>query len=166
MRILTVTALCVAISALGCGVSDPPDVSRSSAEMTLRHGGSLRIAGKTAEVKDLSGLPEDDFSIERIVLNDTNVTDDDLQQLQGLANLKYLGLYGANVTDAGLEHIVGLPSLEELELSYTQVTDAGLSKLKQIKTLKKLYLNGTNDTVTDAAVEQLEKDLPECRIFR
>lgn len=166
MRVFKVTALCVVMAAAGCGVSDPPQVSRSSAEMALRHGGSLRIVGKTAEVTSLSGLPQVDFTIERINLNDTDVTDDDLQELNGLVNLKYLGLYGTNVSDAGLEHVVGLPSLQELELSYTQVTDAGVSKLKQLKTLKKLYLNGTNDTVSDSAIEQLKQELPDCRIFR
>jgi len=56
------------------------------------------------------------------------------------------------VTDAGLK------------LNNTQVTDAGLKHLSGLSELEFLWVHNTE--VTDAGVAELQKALPNCKIFR
>lgn len=75
--------------------------------------------------------------------NDRNVTDDDLQHLKELKELK---------------------SLQRLHLNNTNVTDAGLEHLKGLTNLRYLDLRGTN--ATDEGVKELQHALPNCTIER
>ena len=54
--------------------------------------------------------------------------------------------------------------MQELGLGLTQVTDAGLIHLKGLTKLKWLHLDDTQ--VTGAGVADLEKALPNCKIYK
>jgi Leucine-rich repeat (LRR) protein len=123
--------------------------------------------------------------LERLMVSSSHVTDAGLANIQGLTNLRMLGL-GSQISDAGVAHLRGLMRLEILMLSSSQVTDAGLQNLQRLKELKSLYLTNTqitdaglaylqelsqlqlldlnNTKVTDAGVAKLQAALPNCRI--
>lgn len=65
-----------------------------------------------------------------VILDNTQVTDSDLQYLKGFHNLDYLSLVNTEVTDAGLEHLSTLTSLHEVHLADTRVTDEGVERLR------------------------------------
>ena len=72
-------------------------------------------------------------------------------------------LYGTQITDAGLVHLKGLTNLQTLNLDGTKITDAGLVHLKGLTSLETLSLNRTK--VTDTGVAELQKALPDCKIY-
>jgi hypothetical protein len=82
-------------------------------------------------------------------------TDDDLQPLRRLTELRSLDLCLTWLTDEGLEHVEGLSKLEVLDLSFTQVTDAGLERLRGLTSLRELSLVGT--AVTDVGLQTLRE---------
>jgi len=86
-------------------------------------------------------------------LDNTQVTDTELEHLKGLPNLTALDLRRTKVTDAGLEHLKGLTNLEWLDLASTHVTDTGLERFKGLTNLTKLDLRNTK--VSDAGLEHL-----------
>jgi Leucine-rich repeat (LRR) protein len=92
------------------------------------------------------------------------ITDADLVHLEGLKQLQILGLNGTQVTDSGLVHLEGLTQLQSLGLGDTQITDSGLVHLQSLAHLTYLYIVKTQ--VTDVGVQELEKALPNCRIWR
>ena len=71
-------------------------------------------------------------------LNNTQVTDADLEHLKGLTNLVVLRLNNTHVTGRGLEQLKGLTNLKGLVLDNTQVTDAGLEHLKELRIREKI----------------------------
>ena len=81
------------------------------------------------------------------------VTDDGLENLRDLSELRRLGLIEANVTDAGIVHLAGLTKLQSLFLDGTQVTDVGLASIVGLTQLRRLSLDGTR--VTDAGLGNL-----------
>jgi Leucine Rich repeat len=95
-------------------------------------------------------------------LMETEVTDFGLEHLKGMTKLHTLNLAGANVTDAGLAHIRGLSQLESLDLDRTKVTDAGLQRIRGLTQLHTLSLRATK--VTAAGVRTFQTALPNCKI--
>jgi hypothetical protein len=77
---------------------------------------------------------------------------------------------GANVieaevqTDEALEGVKDLPQLRRLHLFSKRITDVGLQHLEMVSQLETLYLEKTE--VTDAGVKKLQKALPKCRVIR
>ncbi|MHC4177524.1 MAG: hypothetical protein ACYSWU_08460, partial [Planctomycetota bacterium] len=53
-----------------------------------------------------------------------------LANIEGLTELRRLGLSDTQATDAGLEHLKGLTKLNVLELKNTRVTDAGVQRIQ------------------------------------
>jgi len=92
-------------------------------------------------------------------LNETRITDDGLQCLKGLTQLRKLDLDDTKITDAGLAPLKGLTQLPRLDLENTQITDAGLEYLKGMTQLEQLDLDGTK--VTDAGLVRHPQSL--CR---
>lgn len=79
-----------------------------------------------------SVLGEDFFAtVHNVVLEETGITDGDLENLKGLNQFGSLLLQGTQVSDAGLEHLSGLTELRCLTLTRTKVTDDGVKKLQQ-----------------------------------
>ncbi len=87
-----------------------------------------------------------------IGLDNTQVTDADLEHVKGLSDLQVLRLAGTNVTDAGLDRLRGLTQLRELSLNDTQVTDVG--SVSGLIRLQKLLL--FKSQVTDAGLKRIE----------
>lgn len=69
-------------------------------------------------------------NLQRLHLDNSNVSDDDLESLCHLPQLKYLNLYSTEITDKGIDHLQNCSSLEKLFLGDTKVTKAGVAKLK------------------------------------
>jgi len=109
---------------------------------------------------NLAGLAK----LQKLTLNGTKVTDAGLAQLKGLSKLQKLYLVDTKVGDAGLEHVKGLTELRVLSLVGTQVTDAGLDRLLGLKNLQEVFLAATK--VTDAGVKKLQGALPKVKIER
>jgi hypothetical protein len=108
----------------------------------------------------------DDFfaDVSAVFLRDTECTDSDLRHLREFLRLKSLSLKSRQITDDGLIHLAELRELESVALIITQLTDAGLVQLYGLTRLKELSLHNTQ--VTDAGVEELQKALPNLKIYR
>jgi hypothetical protein len=110
----------------------------------------------------LTGWDRKDYSVLRgkarttlLQMANGDVTDETLENLRGMTNLRELDLSNTRVTDAGLAALEGLP-LERLRLARTQVTDAGFKDhLDRINTLKMLDLSGT--AVTAGTIDEWKK---------
>jgi hypothetical protein len=137
--------------------ADKPVVSTAWGQEEL----DLRGPETTDEVvaEKLKGLTK----LKELDLGGTGVTDAGLVHLKGLTKLKELDLSFTKITDAGLIHLKGHTKLESLVLSNTYVTDAGLVHLKGLTNLERLYLDGTQ--VTDAGIQDLQRALPNCKIW-
>ena len=92
-----------------------------------------------------------------------DITDASLVHLKDLTNLENLDLRETQITDAGLVHLKGLTKLLSLNLNSTQITDAGLVHLEGLTNLEHLFLSAE---LTDSAVAELQKALPNCEISR
>ncbi len=101
--------------------------------------------------------------LEAVHLTGSRVTDRGLAKLDALPNLQALSLKNTGITDAGLRHLNKLPSLRALSLADTAVTDAGLVHLRPLASLLVLYVPAG---VSDAAVQDLKKTLPNLRVIR
>ena len=86
-------------------------------------------------------------------LQQTDITDDTLRQLGGVARLRQLTLDVTRVGDLGLQHLAGLKSLEDLTLDQTKITSEGLRHLADLRGLQRLSLCGT--AITDAGLRHL-----------
>ncbi len=109
-----------------------------------------------AELEYLKGLTQ----LQSLNLVLTHVTDAGLANLEGMTNLQRLDLFGTKVTDAGLMNLKGMTKLQVLDLIGTKVTDTGLANLKGMTKLQTLNLIGTK--VTDAGLANL-KDMTKLR---
>jgi serine/threonine protein kinase len=115
----------------------------------------------TTPTVDLTGfeLSQADFRqlarhvlLKRLVLADTNTTNDDLSYLRSNSLLETLDLTGTHVSDKGLKPLASLPSLKEIVLAKTKVSDDGLKHLAPMR-LRRLDLSNTN--VTDVGLAYL-----------
>jgi hypothetical protein len=79
----------------------------------------------------------------------TNITDDGLKHVAACAQLQGLTLSHSKwITDSGMAHLQGLSELRDVGLNGTQVTDEGIKELQQA--LPKCSVNGeTEDWGTD-----------------
>lgn len=160
LQLLSVLLLAIA-SGCGSGVNADPK-AREAAEWALRRGGTVRVVDQPGNIDQLARLPGGAFGLEEINFNaaDPNqppVRDDELRQVEGLTNLRKLGLYGSNVSDKGVETIATLETLRELELSQTQISDKGLETLSTLPNLEKLFIRNIGDKVTDDGVKAFQK---------
>ena len=84
---------------------------------------------------------------------DSYITDEDIEHLRGLSQLRYLHLRGTQVTDKGVENLRALSQLQGLDLHGTKVTDKGLEHFRGLSQLQGLDLYGTK--ITDKGLENL-----------
>ncbi len=124
--------------------------------------GSVAVpAGKELMLKlnwgastDLSPIgylrPED---LQWLDCRDTQVNDEGLYYVRGLAGLHDLGLGHTNITNAGMKHLENLHSLRELYLVGLNVTDAGIAPVGKLASLRALALNDTG--IGDKGAETL-----------
>jgi internalin A len=111
--------------------------------------------GKLTGLSHLKALRE-------LELSDTAVNDDDLRELNGLKDLRTLNLRYTKVTDAGLKELAALTRLQTLRLDGTAVSDAGLTSLTGLNQLQLLTVPGR---VTDAAIRNLQQEMPQVTVW-
>lgn len=163
MKSYPLAFLSLLVAASGCGSGgQPAEVVRPVAEWVIDRGGKLEVASSSLPVSARDRIPEGSFQILTINLNQTKVTDTELERLKGIEGLVSLQLHSAPITDKGLDTIGQLTSLEQLELSNTRITDKGLEKLAGLENLQRLYLHNT--PVTKKGVEALRGRLSGCTI--
>ena len=80
--------------------------------------------------------------VEGLELSDTQLENDGLRHISGLAHLWLLGLHSAKVTDEGIDHLMGLKYLVSLDLIGCSITPNGLAKLASFGELTCVSLDG------------------------
>ena len=85
--------------------------------------------------------------------NSKALTDDGIEYLARMPQLRELDLSQTGVTDRGLEVLRNLPNLETLSLVLTRVTDSGIEHLRDCHSLQRLNLMWTN--TGDGAIRAL-----------
>lgn len=112
-----------------------------------------------AQLKLLPPLGE---SLQHLLIDAGEVTDDGLQQIAQLPQLIHLRMRESPITDQGLAHLsqAGMPQLRILNLPQARVGAEGIHSLRELPRLEQLRLGGT--TLDDAAAEELAQ-LPALR---
>ena len=121
-------------------------------------------------------------------LSKTGVTDDHMSLIAAAANLEKLALRGGSITASGYSQlsvcekmanftasgnkaftddslslvIEKMPNLRMILLASTSVTDAGFARLASLKSLREVRIE--NLKISDAAVAELTKQLPKCKL--
>ena len=97
-------------------------------------------------------------------LSRTGVTDEALETLKGMPQLRRLNLSRTAVGDVGMKALAGLPKLEVLNAYGTKVTDVGMKNLVAMPALAKVYAFDT--AVTDGGAALLETREPPVVVDR
>ena len=98
----------------------------------------------------------------RVDLRATLVSDEGLDSLSRMSQLKTLHIGDTGITDLGVKKISQFKKLEGLTLTNLSISDQALTFLTDLPRLRYLDLEGTN--VTPAAGARLQKALPDCKI--
>ena len=88
-------------------------------------------------------------------VSNTKVTDEGLEHLKALKNLRSMYLDGTQISGSGLAHLKS-PIIKSIHLKGSSVTNAGLENIKDMPAMRYVFLNDTN--VSDAGLAHL-KDL-------
>lgn len=129
-------------------------------------------AGGTDEVLALTGAKPSEYEVLRTkrsaaVLKWANpdVTDDHVELLRGMPNLREVDLNSSQVTDRSLELLAALPKLESLRLLGTRITDDGFRKhLMPLPNLRRLDL--TNTAVKGPTAREWKAAAPGREVLR
>ena len=78
--------------------------------------------------------------IDRLYLAETGITDQQLDGIGILKDIKRMSLWGNPITDAGLSELTAMWSLEVLDIHDTKITAAGLNQLRLLPSLKTLII--------------------------
>ena len=113
---------------------------------------------QASALKPLSG------NLEELNLARTQITDQGLEALADMAQLKRLHLENTAITDAGLDHLGSLEKLEYLNLYGTKVTDEGIRKIMNLPALTRLYVWQTE--VSSEAANALSWLKPELKVSK
>ena len=133
-----------------------------SAGWVLERTTAIETRGNLTDV-DLDYV-NDLKELEFLGMGVTEISDEGLAHLKNLKKLRCLDLQRTRVTDAGLARLEGLDELTDLNLSDTQITDTGLIHLMKLKNLWQLKLYKTK--VTDAGAKALQEAKPNIKIYR
>jgi serine/threonine protein kinase len=107
-----------------------PGAERKAAERVFALGGTVKVNGGVVNfLHKKEELPQEDFCLTYIDLNDKPVTDADLAVFKDCTSLAFLYLEGTQITDAGLVHLTNCKNLLSLYLERTSVTEKGASDL-------------------------------------
>lgn len=84
--------------------------------------------------------------IDRLYLAETGITDQQLDGIGILKDVKIMSLWGNPITDAGLSELTAMWSLEVLDIHDTRITAAGLNQLRMLPGLKTLIIPASINT--------------------
>lgn len=82
-------------------------------------------------------------NLSELCVSNTAITDTGLSHLSRATRLTKLSLAGTAITDHGLIHLKALPNLRRLDIQNTPITDTGLASLHGLSQLKSLLVEGT-----------------------
>lgn len=97
------------------------------------------------------------------IQKNSKLTDEGLQVLNQLHELKSVNLAKLKISDKGIKFIENNPRLIWLNLEYTQISDESLPLLKSLQTIQELYLKKTK--ITEKGFQDLTKSLPGSAII-
>jgi hypothetical protein len=143
---LAVVLLLTSLGSSGC--RRPPKVNQYDQEALEHLVSSFPAIAKM----DTNGYVND------LKLEGGQVTDEALDHVARLIDLKSLSLFGSAISDQGLEKLQPLEKLEALGLGGTRITDRGLVVLHKVPTLRWVWL--PQKTVTPQAVNELKQAIP------
>jgi hypothetical protein len=103
---------------------------------------------------ELPLLLEFSDTLTHLLLQNAELTDDDVEPLGSLTQLVFLNLSdNEELTDACLPKLLPLTELKDLRLNYMEITDDGLSVIAQFSQLENLELMG--NAITDEGLKSL-----------
>ena len=116
--------------------------------------------------EDLNRIPELFRSIDRLDLDNTDITNEGVRHLVQLECIKELRLKDCSRIDNGaMQYLVQINSLELLHLGGTKVTIDGLANIKRLENLKMLlFSSNETDEVINEKLIPLTALLPHCEI--
>lgn len=106
--------------------------------------------------------------LERFQIDGHAVNPDTVAAVVGMKKLKYLNLNIAHsdktsAGDAEFKELGALKDIEELRVLGWQITDASLPVIRGFANLR--FIDLTYTKIKRASAEQLQKELPRCRVF-
>jgi Leucine-rich repeat (LRR) protein len=102
--------------------------------------------------------------LEKLAVTNTSFSERALEYVVKMPNLRSLKMYGTHVPAEALSKLLPtMPKIEELDLNW-HATDKVVLSLGKLKTLKRLDVSKTTGGVSLKAVEELQKQLPDCSI--
>lgn len=107
-------------------------------------------------------------NLERFHMDGYAINSESISVVLGMKKLKHLGLDiplpdKIAAGDAEFKKLEALPELQGLHVFGWQLTDESIPTIRSFKKLEFIELRNTN--MKKASAEQLQKDLPKCRIF-
>jgi hypothetical protein len=133
-------------------------------------------------LRDLTPLP----NLRGINLSGTNATDADMQWLAACQRLEVIDLSATKIGDQGLARLAPLPDVRRLKISSPRISDECCKSIARLRTLEELSLASTNVRteaailelaglpklkrldlsvgVSEAALDELRRRLPECKV--
>jgi len=104
-------------------------------------------------------------SLSHLSLSQMKIMDTGVKELSKLQHLQALDISGTQITDTGIKELTNLKNLILLDLSENPITDKALVELAKFDKLVMLHLRDCKQ-ITAPAVAELQKALPNCKIFR
>ena len=105
---------------------------------------------------DLARLSPIAKTLEKLYLDNCNITGSGLDAIAGAVKLKELSLVKSPVTDTSLKFIANLSELTRIDLGYTKVDGSCLTQFQGLKNLRKLGISNVKlSTTGSAALGQL-----------
>ncbi|HEX3870526.1 MAG TPA: hypothetical protein VHV77_08825 [Pirellulales bacterium] len=103
------------------------------------------------------------YELTGLILGGANIDGPSARELAELRYLTSLFIWDCKLSPDVLESVASLERVEELQFAHCPLDDGDLMNLRTMKSLKYLYLSDTG--VTDEAVDQIRKALPELEVF-
>ncbi|MCH8829188.1 MAG: hypothetical protein IID45_06380 [Planctomycetes bacterium] len=103
----------------------------SSVKPTFSRENTIDLIEKKLQGKISFEEQEKTISILAVDLAGTEVSDDDLEHLVLLTEVRFLSLADTSISDAGLQHLEQLSELNQLDLSKSRVTKEGVKSLQR-----------------------------------
>ena len=154
------------LSFINCGLSDDSLKALSGApslvNLRLREP-NITEAGILA-IRDANPALAIHFGENSVLLGTKQVPLNHLPSVQELPNVQELAFGGPSVSDATLAVLKDARCLTTLWLDRCRITDDGLRELAGMASLRRLDVRGT--AISDAAVAELQRALPNCRIIK
>ena len=103
-------------------------------------------------------------SLKNLKLVETEIEPDSFSDLPVMPNLTKIEIWSADISDVELQDLARQTQLEEFVLfNHARVTDKGIAELAKLRNLKSLEIRRC-PRVTTKAIENLQKQLPDCKI--